>query len=209
MQGHGPLVGNDLVDLQRVSRRMEQLCARYVSRICTDAEHALLQQSPYPLRMLAALWSLKESAYKIERKCGAARSFQPKAYEVSPGLRIATQGCFEAQVQGPQGRMWGAVVLSNTCLHSYLSAGNDRVYSQVAPCPKGNDPSSEVRHLACQAIQAFFPGSAPWIEQDALGIPRVWGKTGRLPVDLSLSHHGRWVGSSFSIGPIAYKAAGD
>ncbi len=73
-------------------------------------------------------------------------------------------------------------------IHRPLSVGIERL---GAP---GADPSRTVRELACAAIgsRMNLPPGQVEIATDR-GIPVALCRNRRLPVDLSLSHHGRFV----------------
>ena len=60
--------------------------------------------------------------------------------------------------------------------------------------PTGADPSRRVRELACEAVgsRLQLPPGHVHIEADGR-IPVAFSEDRRLPVDLSLSHHGRFV----------------
>ena len=84
-----PHVGNDVVDLTNPAGIGKSRDIRFIRRVFTSAEKALIQGSANPDRMLWSLWAAKEAAYKAMRKSRPYVSSVPRSYYVVPWSREA------------------------------------------------------------------------------------------------------------------------
>ncbi len=82
-------MGNDIVDLCEPGNVGKHQDARFVDRVFTRGEQALIKSSPEPDRVLWSLWAAKESVYKIEARLNPESIFAHRRFElgvVNPGL---------------------------------------------------------------------------------------------------------------------------
>ncbi len=193
------LVGNDVVDLHDPESRPEALHPRFDTRVFTPDEQEALRASasPHPLRW--TLWAAKESAYKVAKKLDSAVRFLPKDFEVRRIARGGEGGSVVVHETGPfdvrldRTDEWVRAVATihaadAPSTHRLVCDGIERLEAS------GADPSRSVRELACAALGSRMnvgPGQVR-IAADR-GIPVALWRNRRLPVDLSLSHHGRFV----------------
>ncbi len=190
------LVGNDVVDLHDSENRPDALHARFDARVFTSDERAVLSASASAHQLRWTFWAAKESAYKVAKKLDPAVRFLPRDFRV----RWITEG--EAEVVHETGPFhvrldrtdeWVRAVATITAVnapsaHRLVCAGIERLEGP------GADPSRTVRELACAALgsRMSVPSGQVRIAVDR-GIPVALWRNRRLPVDLSLSHHGRFV----------------
>lgn len=86
------LTGNDLVDLRAPEVRGKSRDGRFIARVFTPGEAALIAASPLPDRALWMLWAGKEAAFKIARKLRPSTYFAHAAYEVVPAIGESAPG---------------------------------------------------------------------------------------------------------------------
>ena len=200
------LVGNDVVDLHDPESRPEALHDRFDVRVFTSDERETLSASAsaHPLRW--TLWAAKESAYKVAKKLDPAVRFLPRDFVVrliGEGRAVVTHeaGPFNVRLYGTD--EWvGAVTTRGVAPVAaddpvtHVGSGIERL---GVP---GADPSQAVREFARAAIalRMNLPTGEVRIAADR-GIPVVLWRDRRLPVDLSLSHHGRFVAWAWSARP--------
>ena len=190
------LVGNDVVDLKDPESQPEALHARFDARVFTLGERAALRASGSVHEIRWTLWAAKESAYKVAKKLDASVRFLPRDFLVrrvgeGPALVVHETGSFEVRVERTD--EWIRAVATHTAAGAAstghpVSTGIERL---EAP---GADASRSVREFVRAALgsRMDLPPGEVRIAADR-GIPVALWRNRRLPVDLSLSHHGRFV----------------
>lgn len=190
------LVGNDVIDLGDPESRREELHPRFDERVFTARERAVLSASDSPHLLRWTLWAAKESAYKVAKKLDPTVRFLWRDFvvrQVGPGRALVRHetGAFDVLLDGAD--QWvHAVAMLSTENPSALTRppvwGVQPLYAPHA------DPSRTVRMWASRALakQTGLPLGHLRIGSDR-GIPVALWRNRRLPVDLSLSHHGRFV----------------
>jgi phosphopantetheinyl transferase (holo-ACP synthase) len=186
------MVGNDVVDLRDRSVVAGPRHPRFDARVFAPAEHRLLRESAAPNPLRWAFWAAKEAAYKVVKKLDDATIWSP--------LRFVVR--FERELEGSvehAGREIAVRVESDLervhAIATDAREGFSRICARVAELASPDaDPSAAVRALAREDLASLL-GAEP----GALEI----GRRGRIPVllvagfpsplDLSLSHHGRFV----------------
>ena len=71
------MIGNDIIDLELAKSESNWKRSGFLEKIFTKSEQKIIQQAENPEQMVWALWSCKESAYKIYNRQTLARSFIP------------------------------------------------------------------------------------------------------------------------------------
>jgi hypothetical protein len=188
------MIGNDVVDLGDPDSRIAGHHPRFDGRVFAPSERALIAAGPDGERVRWLLWAAKESAYKAARRRDAQTVFSPAQFVVSFLSRTA------ATVDGVGGPY--DVHLDGGAEHVHAVArardgGGTTVYSAVARLGTSGvatTPSAAVRRVTMTTLAGLLG-----VPEDHLAIDR----DGRVPwlrvrgrpqaVDLSLSHHGRFV----------------
>jgi phosphopantetheinyl transferase (holo-ACP synthase) len=190
------LVGNDVIDLGDPESRSEELHPRFDKRVYTDAERATLRASASPHALRWTLWAAKESAYKVAKKLDPTVRFLWRDFvvrQIGAGRAVVKHEAGAFDVLLDRADQWVHVVATLSNEHA-LSPARPAVWGIRALDTPDADPSSTVRKWARRALatQAGLPIGDLHIGSDR-GIPvALWGDR-RLPFDLSLSHHGRFV----------------
>ncbi len=198
------LVGNDVVDLHDPESQPGALHARFDARVFTSVEREALKifapssASQHELRW--TLWAAKESAYKVAKKIDPAVRFLPRDFVVrwiAEGRAVVLHetGPFDVQLERTDEWVHAVAIRSaasapSTCspTHRPVGGGVERLEAPRA------DPSRRVRDLVCEALGSWMNLPPGQIQITAhRGIPIALRRNRRLPVDLTLSHHGRFV----------------
>ncbi len=194
------LVGNDVVDLTLPETRGKAADARFVRRVCAEAERDLLAGSDDPDRALWMLWTAKETGYKVAKKRWPGIAFSPVRFRVS-GLALADEGGhgrvrYDALEVGV---CWRVCPESVHCVGAWPRDATG-IDAEVALSLGEASASHAARGLAGELL-ARRGVTGVRVERERLrrgwGPPRVW--QGGRPLegcDLSLSHHGRWVAAA-------------
>jgi len=183
------MIGNDVVDLLDPETHPGALHPRFDARVFTDDELRALRLSPTPGRVRWLMWAAKESAFKALRRDDARVAFRPREFAVTPcgggGVVRHDTGRVPFRVQ----------VTDAGALH--VVAFDPEAPSDGAVCGvavAGADPPGvAARRMLIEAL-------APWMGTHAAAldvvqdgrVPYVRLRGVRLPIAVSLSHHGRF-----------------
>ena len=190
------LVGNDVVDLHDPENRPEAIHNRFDARVFTSDEREALSTSASAHELRWTLWAAKESAYKVAKKLDPAVRFLPRDFvvrRIAEGRAVVMHKTGPFDVRLHRTDEWVSAVAILTAANAPWT---HRPISTGIECLEvpGADPSRTVRELACAALalRVNLPTGQVLIAADR-GIPVALWRNRRLPVDLSLSHHGRFV----------------
>lgn len=201
------MVGNDVIDLGDPETRADACHARFDARVFGASELDLLAASAAPVRLRWILWAAKEAAYKVAKKRDAATCFSPRRFVVRPARDVA------ATVQHDGARYAVALEVGAGHVHAVATAAGAagaRVVARVECLEQGSTvcPGSAARALAIATIAPLLGVAASDLAILRDGrVPRLQCASGALAVDLSLSHHGRFVAFACTL-PAAHAQAG-
>ena len=193
------MVGNDVVDLRDPESRPETLHPRFDTRVFTASEREVIEGSSESSRVRWKLWAAKEAVYKLLRKRVAATVFSPIRFEVdlaAPEQAIVTHGVDRVRVayQENDGAVH-AVASSPTDRPGSLFSAWRRVDSAEWAAGSAEAPSRAVRALLCEHVATRLCVAVDEVEVRRDGrVPRLWVGQRPAAADVSLSHHGGWLG---------------
>jgi phosphopantetheinyl transferase (holo-ACP synthase) len=190
------MVGNDVVDLADPEVRCGPAHPRFDERVFAPGEREALRGSAAPERLRWMLWAAKEAAYKLARKRDPQVVFSPARFVVR--LDASLHG--EVTHRGESFPV--SLRLEEEAIHAVASAGGPtQIATGLELTSSARDASEAVRELAIRALAERLE-----IRPEAIRI----GRRGRIPIlevqgraaplDLSLSHHGRFVGFACDLG---------
>jgi hypothetical protein len=198
--GSTSLLGDDIVDLREPDAGLHGRHPRFAERVFTRAEQNALRAAADPHALAAALWAAKEAGYKLARKRAPATVFAPRHFEV--WLEAPDRGWVEhAGLELPLRLDADAERVHAIAAESGTALAGVRAGIAALPAPD-IDPSGAVRALVQRDVAAKL-GAAP----DALRIERrgrvpwLWPPGAAAPLQLSLSHHGRYVAFACMLPP--------
>lgn len=188
------MLGNDVVDLADPETRPAVRHPRFDARVFTPEERAALAGAEDPERMRWSLWAAKEAAYKCLKKLEPGTCFSPVRFAV----RLAADQTGTVDFGGR--RLSVALFAEGDALHAVATDAGDPgrdVLRFVSERADAEDSSSAVRALARDAAAAQL-GCAPGeLEFSREGrVPRLLRRGGQPGLDLSLSHHGRFLAAA-------------
>jgi phosphopantetheinyl transferase (holo-ACP synthase) len=196
------LVGNDVVDLRDPENQPDAIHPRFDQRAFTPVERTRLTVDATAHATRWCLWAAKESAFKLARKIDGRVRFLPRQFSVQ------ITGRTRAVVQHALGRFDVAFSGTDDWVHAVATRAED-ASARVRPSVlvertshgilAARDASSRVRAMATTALESSLSIAAGEVE--ILGVGRapvaLWRES-RLPVDVSLSHHGRLIACAWS-----------
>lgn len=185
------MVGNDVVDLGDREAIEGPTHPRFDQRVFAAAERALLRSSRSPGLLRWTLWSAKEAAYKLARKRSSRVVFSPRRFLVD------LEQDDRARVRHGDVEFTVRIAAAGHALHA-LAQDTGRSEDQLvwAVEPKGHDaePSRAARALAARVLGEELDLPADAFRFGRRGhVPTLAVEGRRASLDLSLSHHGRFV----------------
>jgi len=192
------MVGNDVVDLGDREVLEGPTHPRFDDRVFGAEERRRIRESSVPGRTRWVLWAAKEAAFKLARKCDPRVVFSPRRFGVSLGLPGRATVRHEEQTFSVR------IATPGHALHALAlepSRSGGRFVWAVEACRPGDDPSRAARSLAARVLaeEIHLPQSALHFEkQGRIPSIRVDGRDELL--DLSISHHGRYVAFASDLG---------
>lgn len=203
-------VGNDVVDLRDPDNQPAALHRRFDLRVFDDEEHDLLSaacnvEARHRLRW--TMWAAKECALKYLRQIEPGLPFRPREFAVtldsSAGGRVVHRGA----------ELGVALDVTRARVHA-VAAGPPGVVGPVPVTAVARierarpaapaDASIDVRRLAARELERLLdlPAGSVDIHGGArTTAPRARHDGEELPVELSLSHDGAWMGCAVATLP--------
>ena len=211
-------IGNDIVDLRDPETRPSGLHPRFDRRVFTPAERERIGPDERGNRVRWLIWAAKESAYKAAKKRDPRTVFSPRRFEVElqderAGIVRFGDSVFSLLAE-----------LSDELVHVVAAPAAELVenareavsrpatetgrrfalyFETVLLSSRTRDAlvaGLEVRQMAARALGSLLEIPRQRIELIRRGrVPRALFQGVRLPIDLSLSHHGRFGAFAFTV----------
>jgi phosphopantetheinyl transferase (holo-ACP synthase) len=203
------------VDWKDPSNARKSRDSRYLKKILTNAEIDFVRNADNPDKALWALWTCKETAYKVIRKSHASASFLPRQWSVK--INQTDKIFMEGKVIIPGEN---TVFVQVHCTESYVHcigsddlSDLDKIIWGIDPLPKAGagedvEPSLFVREglirkLSFLTSLNFTALSIRRTEKDGeLQPPCVYLNNKKAPFDISLSHDGLFTAYAAIYAPI-------
>jgi phosphopantetheinyl transferase (holo-ACP synthase) len=193
------MVGNDVVDMGDREILEGPAHPRFDLRVFAPEERAAMRASGQQGRIRWLLWSAKEAAYKLARKLDPGVVFSPSRFvvelEASGDGTVVHEGRRFAVRSAEAGKALHTLALD-------AEAPSGRLLWAVQVRRRGADPSRAARALATRVLAeelGIAPDAIHFERRGRVPSARAEGLAG--PLDLSLSHHGRFVAFACDVGP--------
>jgi phosphopantetheinyl transferase (holo-ACP synthase) len=213
-------IGNDIVDLRDPETRPGALHPRFDQRVFTPAERERIVPGEPGHRTRWLMWAAKESAYKATKKLDPRTVFSPRRFEVElqgerAGVVRFGDSVFSllaeisdelVHVVATPATELMETVRANAAGRPALETGKRFLlqFETARLSARARDAlvaGLEVRQMAARALGSLLEIPRQRIELIRRGqIPRALFEGVRLPIDLSLSHHGRFGAFAFMYG---------
>lgn len=181
------MIGNDVVCLATANKSNRLLTTRFLNKVFTSEEQALITESHQPNTVLWQLWAVKESAYKLWIQQGNVRSFMPKHLVCNKRgnqflVTIKNFSCW-AQSNATMNYVYAEATLTNKTVNSECFKLSSLNY---------NNQSKAVALALKQQVSALYQLNFEKIQikKSNLNTPHLYYKNQKLPASISLSHHG-------------------
>jgi phosphopantetheinyl transferase (holo-ACP synthase) len=181
---------------------------RFISRVLTEGERRRLEDDPEPARMLWALWACKETAYKVAVKRHGDILWAPARYEVRIEGKDSSRA-FLGTVATPREAVFVELRGEKDFLHCVGSSRDLTSITKGIGRPSSVDPgpaelSFTARSLLLESL-AFYEEMKRETQivrsRDVRGLaPPALSIDGKnAPIDISISHDGRFVGYAYAV----------
>jgi phosphopantetheinyl transferase (holo-ACP synthase) len=198
--------GNDIVALHATQPEKTNL-PRFYSRILTVAEQELYGQLDKPElafdHFTWLCWSIKESAYKFNKRNSPDLVFAPLKIIISELLppASAAEGYYRCKVScGPE-TLYSRSLLGEGFIVTVVSEDEQFANTRWGFQPIGSsaysDQSSSARTFALRHLSATLFRNDLQVQKDKDGCPIVIAGQQKLDIPLSLAHHHTYVAWSF------------
>jgi phosphopantetheinyl transferase (holo-ACP synthase) len=196
------MIGNDIIDLNELHRHPRAGHIRFRRKILAEPEMEWLRLSVNPALDIWKLWALKESAYKCYFQRTRHRFFSPRKFICQMVLHSCADE-EQAIVVSPVGLLYAEIYQTEQYIHTLCGDERERlqkanVHELTMPEPDVRAQSAFLREKALHLIAQYrscAPDELTWT--DAAGHPQLLQLGALLPIDISLSHHGRWGAAVF------------
>lgn len=213
------LIGNDIVDLKTEDARGKAGDARFMARVFSFAEQAAIRHSTHADTLLWAFWAAKEAAYKALSKAAPGVSSAPRRYPAAMDFhyRKNRPETGTGEVSTPMGAVPVRIFFNAEWVHGVAWAGFPKnlrsdsfdasirygISYGIREIPPDRRPisireSAAVRTAATERISEVLNMNPDDISirrktgPHGLGPPMVFIKGKKTPMDISLSHDGRF-----------------
>ncbi len=199
------MVGNDVVDLGDPETRPGARHPRFDARVFAADELAALRASGAPERLRWMLWAAKEAAYKVARKLDPRTVFSP------PRFAVQLEASGAGAVRHPGGLLPVRIEVAADRVHAIARSGGGAALQSgvlaIAPDACASPGAAVRREVVLRVAHRIGASPAELVIEKQGRIPFVSRGGLRLPVDLSLSHHGRYAAWAFELHPSAEGSA--
>lgn len=198
------MLGNDVVDLRDPGTREGAPHPRFDDRVFAPAEREALAAAPDPRRLRWVLWAAKEAAYKAAAQRDPATVFSPRRFVAA--LRPAPGGGLHGVVRHEGLRLAVRATVDAERVHALAGDGDLDAAAAwadvIATAPDDPGAGAAVREAARRALAARLgvrPAELAFAREGR--VPRLRLRGAPAPVEVSLSHHGRF--AAFAAAPRA------
>ena len=207
-------IGNDIVDLKLPEAVGKSKDLRFINKVLNTHEQHAVYYSDFPDAMLWALWAAKESAYKAVSKSDPAVGSAPGHYPVQLDSITTSHDAFGVVVT-PKGPVMVKIEFGAEYVHCLGLFGPKDilpsiVYDAGPICKRDINgksiseiESAAVRYLAIKGIASYLKMAEKDIsifrhkKNNKRMPPAVSAKGYSKPMDISLSHDGRFAAYAF------------
>ncbi len=184
MKEKWPVIGNDIVDIERAVSTTNWKRKGYLQKLFTEEEQRIILNSEFPEIQIWKYWSMKEAAYKAHhRRFRLARKFNPVQYncnETSEGLGTVIKDNYRYKT---------ATSSSVNFIHTIASVNNNGIlFSEVFMDSEAIKEMVITHFASVNQLQK----EQVTVKKDENYIPHLYLDNKIHPVNFSITHHGNF-----------------
>jgi phosphopantetheinyl transferase (holo-ACP synthase) len=197
-------VGNDIVDLTEEALLSALRHPRHAQRILAPEEAAGFTAAADPGLYLARAWAAKEACFKLARQMDASARFLPQrfVFDAERGRVAHPGGEVDVAFRGDESYLYASCLVGDSRAIGHEVARRDAVLAADGGGESGgaDDDGRAVRLLARRLVAPMFAlaPSDVAVVKDVAGVPFAHAHGRQLPLALSFTHHGAFVGVAFA-----------
>ena len=180
------MIGNDIVDLKKISIESDWRRKGWLNKICTPLERDLIISSDSPDILVWKFWTMKESVYKAhQRRYQLKPIFNPSYFECKmDGLVIVKDDVYKTKSYISDDYIFSEVIMDNSDIENQL-------YNSY----------SEMEFGLKATISQWYrkPISSIRIKKDKNRIPTLTIFDTDINSNFSITHHGKYYAYSIQL----------
>jgi len=186
------MVGNDIIDLKQAALDSNWQRKGFLSKVFTSKEIGYIQKTEHPFHMVWQLWSMKESAYKINMQQYKRRFFSPKKIEctlfddLQDGVVKIDTDYYVTFSTKNMAFIHTVAVLTN------MSKAQSNYFKMSDSSYKNQNQTCHSRLKDAVAQRLNIKKDSINIKKSILGIPKVYENEKPLDMVCSITHHGNY-----------------
>ena len=189
------MIGNDIVDLALAKAESNWKRPRFLDKIFTEKEQRYIHEYPRPDKMVWLLWSMKESAYKLQVQLYKKRFYAPKKFACTV-LKLNEKDS-QGKVICDDFTCFTQSEISNQFVYSISRLEKKEGYLSQTFLLNNSNLKTQHEVVYSRAKMQFAELSGESIDQIILkkndhGIPCFYLKKDKLNIAVSMTHHGNY-----------------
>ena len=185
------MIGNDIVDLSKIITKWNR--PRFLDKVFTDKEQHIISISENPNQTVWLLWSMKEAAYKIYVQQFGKRVFNPKKFACY--LSSSTIGYVTVKNR----TYYTTSIICNNYVYTIARLNHSENYNSAIfevedKSYLSQSNSLKKRFLETISINTDLNINDLYIRKDIIGVPQLYHKNCKIPIQMSLTHCGNYCG---------------
>lgn len=192
------MIGNDIIDLQLARKNTRITQERYWRKVLTEVEiFHLKKQADVSLAFLL-LWAAKEATYKLASKIHGTHLFSPKSIVIKNCENIHKRSSTYVSSLSPLGITHLKLKATSYTVEAYAASDlhllEQAIFQQIKlPGSTYKIQSQATQEQLVKNISQFLSIPIEKISiQKENSIPKLYLSRKKSPIDITLSHHGRW-----------------
>ncbi len=189
------MIGNDIVDLKRIAKASNWQRSRFLDKVFTKTEQALIFSSGNQHQIVWLLWSMKEAAYKVYVQQFGKHFFNPIKLECELNVegkgkvRIANDTYFTSSIITED-------YIYSIAKHNKIQGVSTSIF-KLDTSTYSNQSDTLKQHVLKLISRRDGLGSQDLsIKKTEVGVPQIFNGTEKLPIAFSLTHCGKYCGYS-------------
>lgn len=192
------MIGNDIIDLQLARKNTRITQERYWRKVLSEGEIFHLKRQPDVSIAFLLLWASKEASYKLASKIHGTHLFSPKRIVIENCENILERSSSYVKSISPLGishlRLKHTPYTVEACAAPELHLLKQAIFQQIQlPGSTHKIQSQGTKEQLVKKIAQFLSIPVEKISiQKENSIPKLYLSQKKSPIDITLSHHGRW-----------------
>lgn len=203
------MIGNDIIDLHLASKESPWNRPRYLDKIFTEEEQSYIYAASNNQLAASLLWSRKESAYKIISRMQKRRFYSPKKLKniQLENMDQSSTRNYDGLVSFEEYTIQTISTVTKDFIHTLAKLQNavesmssdSFTFKQLSYKTQQKDTRTHLKSSYAKTAKVL--SAELMIKKDKESIPHLYYQNEKLPVIISISHHGLYGGYAYCENP--------